>query len=172
MRSRESSFVRRLKTLTEALPSPTEKEEIRRDIQELIDFLKMLSEAVARIPTSEDTLALRRSLDDIEKRLETDKRAILLNLVNLRKKSPITNKPLSTGDIEQGRKDLDTLSKLDFEELKQTLKDEKAYPIKRIRAILEALGVHVSSKKIRSELSDLVVTKISNYKGYESLRNK
>ncbi len=170
MSSRKSTFVVRLKTVTEALPSSTEREEIRQNIQELINFLQTLNEAVADIPTVEDAQQLRHSLENLERRVQASKGAKLFKLLDTRTRLSTGRAGAASVNLEEGHKDLENLSKLDLDALKQTVKDENQYPVKRLRGILAALGLHVSSKKIRSELADLVVTKISNYRGYESLR--
>jgi len=173
MKSRKTTFIERLKRITSIFPTSSEKEEISNSIHQIIEYLQLMDENIRRLPSTEDIQKLRQSLNDLEGRMDSHTGGRLLSsLIGSRKGRGLTGKEPSPLDINQGGKDLEELSNLALAELKRALGDEKAYPSRRIRAMLQVLGVRVPSKMVRSELAELAVTKISNYKGYEMLRSE
>jgi hypothetical protein len=164
------SFTKGLRALLDSLPSESERRQIDAQLQTLIDFLTDLRHRLSNIPSREDAAASRAAVDQLDALFAQAKSnpflATALGVkVTASRRKPA---PVSSDDISRARSTLARLQTLTLHEIRATLN-----PMARIelQAVASALGIRGTQRSTHESLVQQVATKITNTRGYRSLRD-
>jgi hypothetical protein len=164
------SFTKGLRALLDSLPSESERRQIDAQLQTLIDFLTDLRHRLSNIPSREDAAASRAAVDQLDALFAQAKSnpflATALGVkVTASRRKPA---PVSSDDISRARSTLARLQTLTLHEIRATLN-----PMARIelQAVASALGIRGTQRATHESLVQQVATKITNTRGYRSLRD-
>jgi hypothetical protein len=156
-------FAKGLRELVDTLPTEQERNRIASELEVLIQFLTTLKSHLQGVPTQEDTLATRTAIDQLDSlfvRAKTN--PFLASAFGIKSKPPRPKSPAITPeDIERANS---AISKFD----RSTL---ETMSMRDLQAVAGAVGVRTSSRTTREALVQHVATKITNTRGYRSLRD-
>ena len=160
------------KTLDE-LPSPDEREETVKALNELVTFLSDLSSAFGAMPTTEEALKAKEALATLEGVM--GRNPILRGGSNGKNsrprvsngtKPPQADRSFPEEVIEQTLTDLSVLPE---GAMRSELDDSKKFPNSFIKAMLTHLGRRVPSKGVKSEMIDQLVATLINRRTLEGI---
>jgi hypothetical protein len=163
------SFVQRLTKLVECLPTADEMQRNTAALDEIIRFLMNMRERIAKIPTREDATSVRLALEELSDLFtKAQSNPVLAAAVGLR--APPLRSPtpvLSTEDIEDAKRAIAQFERLPIDQLRLALEDKSTGELKALAA---QLGIHSAHRISREALAHQIATKITNTRGYRSLR--
>ena len=169
------SLTQNLKRVLDGLPSPDEKEESIKAINELVSVLENLGKAFGAMPTVDEASRAKESLAQLENIVSRN--PVLRGGSNgettkPRPRASNGSKPSKTVPsypeqvVAQTITDLD---KMPENAMRSELEDAKHFTNSYLRAVLSHLGRSVSSKSVRSEMVDQLVSTLVNRRTYRGL---
>ena len=167
------TFLGNLRDLTGALPSQAEKETAKAQLQEIIDFMTQMQNALSSVPSREDTENIRHAierLDDLRMRAKTNPvLAAALGIVATKVSRP--TQPAVTPE-ERSKADalLRNLKDLPIDEMRRRLQSEGTVTSRELQEVAKLVGIKGSRRMEREALVHQIVSKISNFRGYQELR--
>jgi len=144
-------------------------------LENLIQFFSGIKKVLDALPTVEEAGNVEQSISKLEDLLASAKSRQVLGGVfgsNQRQRAKRIPKQITEIDTEEARSALKELEGMSLDEMRSALKDQNKYSTRKLYAILSAIGVRPAQKSSREALTDLIATKISNYRGYKLLRGK
>jgi len=175
-RKRSTSFfdaqklVRSLGDVLDSLPSEEDRQQIISNLEHLIIFLSDLKSRLEAIPTQADSTLARVALDRLKALFEDAKANPALGAtVGIRpverhqKASSIT-----TDEIERARSTVARFDALPIGQIRDALEKMNA---RELQSVAAALGIRASQRAAREALSHQIATRITNTRGYRSLRD-
>jgi hypothetical protein len=163
-------FAKSLGELLDTLPSTSEKQHIISQLEVIIRFLGDVKDRLESIPTKQDASGARAALETLKSIAAETKSNPILGLV-LGIKSTIARSapaPISSEEIEQANLSLAQFEALPAEELRIALDRLDG---RGLQAVADALGLKISRRTARVALVHQIATKITNRRGYRSLRD-
>ena len=167
-------FASGLRSLTEGLPTESEKVKLRQHFEEVISFLSETQKALEALPTAEDALKARKAMEAFEELAEKAKSSVPLSSA-LRMQIPKPTKAKQTNLSEDEQKSaqaiLDELRTLSIDDMSRRLSDEKAFSSRQLETLGSLLGIKPNRRNSRDTLISQITTKISNFRGYQELKD-
>jgi hypothetical protein len=163
------TFVQRLTELVESLPAADEQQKNVAALDDIIRFLSDLRERIAKIPTQEDSTSVRFALNELSALFaKARSNPVLAAAVGLRVTSTRSLGPVpSVEEIEDAKRAISQFEQLPIDQLRVALEGRTAG---QLRALAAQLGVRSSQRISREVLAHQIATKITNTRGYRSLR--
>jgi hypothetical protein len=163
-------FAKRLGELIDTLPTEEDRNRIASELDVLIQFLTTLKSHLQSVPTQQDALATRSAIDQLRSLFVHAKtNPFLASAFGIKAALPRPKAPAITPEeIERTNLAISKFDSLPIDELRSTL-DKMS--IRELKAVASAVGVRTSSRTAREALVQHVATKISNTRGYRSLRD-
>jgi hypothetical protein len=163
-------FAKGLRELVDTLPTEQERNRIASELEVLIQFLTTLKSHLQSVPTQQDTLATRAAIDQLESlfvRAKTN--PILASAFGIKSKLPRPKSPAITPEeIERANSAISKFDSLPIDQLRSSL---ETMSMRDLQAVAGAVGVRTSSRTTKEALVQHVATKITNTRGYRSLRD-
>lgn len=167
------AFLGSLRDLTGALPSRAEKETAKAQLQEIIDFLAQMQNALSSVPSREDTENVEHAierLDDLRMRARTNGAlAAALGIVAPKVSRP-TQPPVTPEERSKADALFRDLRELPIDEMRRLLQSEGAVTSRELQEVAKLVGIKGSRRMEREALVHQIASKISNYRGYQELR--
>ncbi len=160
--------------IIKSLPTESEKREMQRSFNDLIEFLTYLKESLSLLPTKEDISQANQAIQDIITKVEANpqlgimlgiKKKTISRVDRAKPKGPTEN------EISRAKASLDILNSLPVEEITSRLTSEE-FSLPDLRVIAIELGIKLTKKFNRETLIDHIASKIVNYRGYRLLSGK
>jgi len=170
------SAIFHLKKIFDQLPKKSEKDELIKNIVEIIQFLTQVNEFIKAMPTAEEAAKAKEALEKLENIL--DRNPLLKDLLSRKKYSKPTalekRAPKASIAVKDDKKidqEIEKLIKMRENEMRRRLLENKLYTKDILKSILLKLGISVPKKITKKELVDQIVTTIVNQRTYEGLRD-
>jgi hypothetical protein len=167
---RAQAFADSLRGLVESLPSQLEKEQFLSQLREVIAFLNDVKERLQAVPAREDVADVRMAISRLDNLFDKAKASPLLAAavgMSPRPPRPKTQ-PLGSAEINEAKGSLGRLESLPIDELRALLDQME---LRQLQALAGALGIRITSRAAQDVLAHQVATKITNVRGYRSLRD-
>lgn len=166
---RAQQFVATLQAMLETLPSEAEVTEIDRQLQQLISFLQQVREKVNSLPTQQDANATRGALARIDELLADAQRSPALLAALGMRPAPSRSRNIqhSPEDVERAKARLAQFEMLPIDQLRVRL---SALQPGELQELGSAIGIRRNARISHETLVHQVATKITNTRGYRSLR--
>jgi hypothetical protein len=167
------NFLDNLRDLTEALPSQVEKETARAQFQEIVEFIVQMENAVNSLPSREEAEGVRHAiqhLDDLRLRAKTNVALAAALGIAIPKMSRATQRPVTPEERNSAESLLRDLRALSIDEMRRRLESEDGVTSRELQEVAKLVGVKASRRLEREALVHQIVTKISNFRGYQELR--
>ncbi|HKQ76621.1 MAG TPA: hypothetical protein VJ810_23200 [Blastocatellia bacterium] len=168
------SFIQRLQSLLDALPSESQKQEINNAFTELISFLTDMQNLFLAMPSTEDSASIRVSLEKLAGfYASAQKVPIIAASVGAGQKST----KRSSGASSKEEIDIDvnevlaSLTKLSADEIRSQL-DGNAYSKHSLRLIASEMGLKTASGATRKRLAEKIANDIVNQRMRDSLAGR
>jgi len=163
-------FAGSLAGLLDALPSEANRKETVSQLQQLIEFLGNLKSRLECIPTQQDALAARAAVDRLSALFSEAKSNPALGIAVGIKATPSSRKAptITTEEIEHSKLAIARFESLPIDEIRVAL---ERMPTRNLQAVASALGIRTTQRTGRDSLVHQVATKITNTRGYRSLRD-
>jgi hypothetical protein len=163
-------FVQSLSGLIDALPSDAGKQETILQLETLIQFLSDLKKRIESIPTSQDTASAHVALNHLATLFAQAKsNPVLGAAIGIKATVPRQRSPdLASEDVERANSAVTRLNSLPIDELRATL-DRMSQ--RELQGVAGVIGVRASQRTARDTLVHQIATKITNRRGYRSLRD-
>jgi len=172
--SKLKSFISGLQVLVNSLPTEDEKQELRKNVNAIIDFFKYLNNNIGEIPSIENTEKIKINLQKMEEillKIESDQ---LLSIMAGLKKPAIKkySKPkIEAFYITNAKLILSELEKLPIDEIKKKLENNK-YNVLDLKAIAHIMNIKSIENYSAATLIHQIAMKIANYRGYQKLSGR
>jgi len=162
-----------LREFTSSLPTESDKEELRRSLTAIVEFLSEVQRWASAAPTREGTAAMEnamRSLDQFAERARSNPGiSMLLGVPQPRPSRPKT--AAYTGEeTNTAQRTLAEMQALPIDQIRTRLQDESAIPMRVLQAMAAQLGIRSVQRLGRDVLTHQIASKISNFRGYQGLR--
>ena len=162
-----------LQEFASSLPAAVEKEQLHRSLSEIIAFLSEIQSAIAAVPSREDTAEMDNALHAFERFTAQAKTnpaiAALLGIP-----PPRPSKPKAAAFTEEeaaaAQRLLSEMQVLQIDQMRSRLHDETAIPLRSLQTLAAELGIRSVQRTGRDVLVHQISSKISNYRGYQKLR--
>ncbi len=163
-------FTQALSTLIDSLPSETDKREVISQLETLSQFVTDLKSRVEAIPTQQDSASARAAIDKLALLFEQAKSSPVLGAALCVSSAPSRSKetPLTPDEVERARTALEQFESLPLDEIRNAL--GKMSP-RDLKAVASAIGIRTTQRTAHDALVHQVATKITNNRGYRSLRD-
>ena len=168
-------FAANLRQLTAKLPTESEKAAFREGFQEVISFMVQAQQALDALPSLEQTETVRKAIsafEELETRAKTN--PLLAAALGIRQPRPPRARPIVRTPEESAVAEalLRQLKSLPIDDMNRQLGDEQLTSSKQLTAVASLLGIKATRKQGRDVLVQQIVTKISNFRGYEELQGR
>lgn len=162
-------FAQCLKELVDAVPSEEDKQQIASQLETLIHFLNDLKTRLESIPTRQDCEAVRTAIDNLRVLfIEAKSNPVLSAALGIKAATPSPESPKVTSEeTEHAKSMLAQISSLTIDEIRSALETMTASDL---QSIATALGIR-TTRTARKHLVHHIVAKITNARGYRSLRD-
>ena len=163
-------FTRVLSELVGTLPSEVDKQRILSQLETLILFLSDLKARIQNIPTQQDTSQVRNALQNLTTLFDQAKASpVLSSSLGIKATPPRVSPPTATTDeIDRAKAAIARFESLTIDEIRSSL---GAMNSRDLQAVAVAIGVRTSQRTAREALVHQIATKITNTRGYRSLRD-
>ena len=170
------SLTQNLRKVLDELPSPSEREESIRSINELVSVLGDLSNALGAMPTSEEASRAKESLARLESIINTN--PLLRGGSSTKTTKPQVrngaipyhaDSPVPKEVIEQNIADLSAMPEI---AMRSELEDSRRYPNGFLRVMLAHLGRRAPSRGVKSEMIDEIVVTLVNRRTLEGISGR
>jgi hypothetical protein len=166
-------FAASLRSLTECLPTENEKITLRGHFQEIISFLSQTQKALDTLPTTEETAGARKAIEAFEE-LSTKAKSNSILSAALGLNAPRAPRPkplgLTRDEDERAQALLNELRALSIDDMNARLNNDRVIGARDLEAVAFLVGIKPKRKAAREILAQQIVTKISNYRGYQELQ--
>lgn len=169
------AFASRLRALTEGLPTDAEKAALRGHFEEMISFLSQAQKALDSLPTSDEASGVRRAIEAFEQlEMRAKSNPILSAALGLSPPRTVRQKPSGLTQDEQARVQalLTELRTLSIDDMIARLGNDRSFGTRDLEAIASLIGIRPNRRTGREILVQQIVTKISNYRGYQELQGR
>jgi len=163
-------FTQRLGELIDALPSDADKQQVVSQLETLIRFLSDLKTRLESIPSHQDAGAARVALDKVRALfVEAKSNPVLGAALGVKATEPRQKQPTITSEeIERARSAIAQFDSLPIDEIRSAL---ERMSVRELQSVADAIGVRATQRTARDKLVHQVATKITNTRGYRSLRD-
>ena len=166
-------FATTLRELTEGLPTGAEKASIMQQFEEIIAFLGQIQHALGALPGREDTEGVRKAiqaLDELAVRAATNPFLASATGLPPRRSSRPKTTPMTEEDRARAQALLDELQSLPIDGMNARIAHEEQVSFRDLNALAFLVGLRTGQHTSRETLVHQIVTKISNFRGYQDLR--
>ncbi len=170
------SMTQNLRKFLDELPSPSEREESVRTINELVAFLGDLSNVFGAMPTTEEASKAKEALVNLESIV--NRNPILRGGSNGKTAKPRArngSKPTQAASLFSEEVIVQTIADLDKmpeATMRSELEDPKRFPNSFLKAVLAHLGRRAPSKGVKSEMVDQLVATLINRRTLEGISGR
>lgn len=167
-------FASGLRSLTDGLPTESEKTKLRQDFGEVISFLNETQKALEMLPSAEDALKARKAIEAFEELAEKAKSsATLASALQMQTPRAPKSKTAHLTDEEQRQVQviLDELRSMSIDDMNKRLSDEQAVSSRQLDALASLVGLRPNRRNSRDTVISQISTKISNFRGYQELKD-
>ena len=163
-------FVKQLARLVEQLPSAADKQRSAATLDAVIQFLADVKERIVSIPTEDEAKSTKLALDELSALFERAKaNPLLAAAIGIRTPVPRTSNTLPSGEeIESAKRAIAQFDELPIDQLRLALENKS---LSELKALAMELGVRSTQRTSHEGLSHQIATRITNTRGYRSLRN-
>jgi hypothetical protein len=165
-----TKFVQSLGTLIDALPSEESRQQVVSQLEALIGFLSDLKGRLAAVPTQGDAIGARKALDEVASLFaQVKSNPILSGAIGISTRPQRTKQSTTTTeDIDRAKVAIARFESLPIDQLRTSLSELSA---RELKAIGNVLGIRSTQRTSHESLSHQIATKITNTRGYRSLRD-
>lgn len=166
------AFAAKLAGLTEGLPTDAEKAALRGHFEEIIAFLNQVQKAVESLPTSDDAVKARSALQALEQaEMKARSHPVLSAALGLTPPRVGRQRPSGFSEDEQTKASaiLAELRTLSIDDMNARLRDS-SITTRDVEALASIMGIRPNRRTTREVLMEQIVTKISNFRGYQKLQ--
>ena len=167
-------FIKGLRSLLDALPSESQKQNLNDAFTELIGFLTDLQNLLLAMPSTEDVSQLRQLLPKLEEFYASAKKvpaiAASVGVGNGSKKQKVNARKTKKGGID-AKQVLANLSKLPADEIRSRLED-KTFSKPALQALALELGMKPASNATKKSLADKIASDILNQRMRDGLAGR
>ena len=166
-----ATFFDGMRKMLTSLPHEAEKEEILTSLDAILRFLTEARDRLAKLPDSETVSEVADAARTLESFLSKGDSDPLVRAI-LGRGSPKRPRNGAAGGKHTEGADLNVreLQELSTQELQSKLNDAEAFPVARLRAIADRLGIGGLRNVDRVTLIGHITTRMSNLRGYRNLR--
>lgn len=166
-------FAANVRELTENLPTEAEKSTLRVQIDAILAFLSQMQKSIETLPSIEEVDGARKAvnvLDDLAVRAKSN--PILAAALGLRppQRSRARSALLTQEESKNAESLLEQLRSMSIDEMNLRLGTEERTPTRELEAVASLLGIRPTQRVGRDGLIRQIVTKISNFRGYQELQ--
>ena len=163
-------FAKSLGDLVSTLPTEPDKERVTSQLDSLIQFLTTLKSNLEHIPTQQDALAVQTAVDTLKSLFSQAKaNPIVATAFGLKSSLPRQRPPAITPEeADRATKVISRFEAMPIDELRATLDGMNA---RDLQAVANAIGMRTNCRTPREGLLHQIATKITNARGYRSLRD-
>jgi hypothetical protein len=168
-------FATSLRDLTDGLPTEEEKTALSRQFEEVVAFLSQTRNALESLPTKEETDGVRKTILAFEElATKVNDNPILAAALGQPQPRASRRKTALLSELETAKaqalvKELESLS---IDEMSIRLQDAGIVSTRELNAAAAVLGIKTTRKTTRDSLVHQVVTRISNFRGYQELQGR
>lgn len=164
------AFTQSLRTLLASLPSDAEKQQVSSQLDALIRFLTELRERLTSIPSQDDATAARAALDRLDAWFASAKgNPVVAAAVGVKPRAVRAKPaPFSSDDAERARAAIARFDTLPIDELRNALNGMLP---RELQSVASAMGIRTTRRSTHDALAQQIATKITNSRGYRSLRD-
>jgi hypothetical protein len=163
-------FTERLMEIFDSLPNEIDRQETVSRLEALIEFLNTLKNRIAGIPTQRDASAVRSALIELRAFFAEAKSnpsfAPIIGAKPVSQRS--TPAAITPEEIDRANSMISRYQSLPTDELRVALQAEN---LRGLKAVANAIGVRTATRVTRDALIHQIATKITNTRGYRSLRD-
>jgi hypothetical protein len=162
-------FAQHLGELIDALPSGANKQQVVSQLEALIQFLSDLKTRLESIPTHQDAGAARTAVDKLTALFaEAKSNPVLGAAIGIKVTGPRRRPPAITSDeVGAAKSAIARFESLPIDEIRTAL---DGMSVRDLQCVANALGIR-TTRAARETLVHQVATKITNTRGYRSLRD-
>jgi hypothetical protein len=162
-------FTQCLGGVIDALPSDADKQQVVSQLEALIHFLSDLKTRLESIPTHQDAAAARMAVDKLTTLFAEAKSNPVLGAAIGIKAAEARQKPptVTSEEIGRAKSAIARFESLPIDELRSAL-DKMS--VRDLQGVANAIGIR-TARTARETLAHQVATKITNTRGYRSLRD-
>jgi hypothetical protein len=162
-------FAQHLGELVDALPSDADKQQVVLQLETLIGFLSDLKTRLEGIPSHQDAGAARMAVEKLRALfVEATSNPILGAALGIKATEPRQKQPTITSEeVERAKSALAQFDSLPIEDIRTAL---ERMSVRELQTVANAMGVRATQRTARETLVHQVATKITNTRGYRSLR--
>jgi hypothetical protein len=168
-------FVAGLRDMTDALPTEEERAILRRQFDEILTFLTQARSALDSLPAKEETEGVRRAILALDE-LSTKANANPILAAAMGQPHPRPSRGKATPPTEQESAKaqllLKELESLSVDEMSLRLQSEETISSRDLIVVAGLLGIRTTRRTTREALVHQLVTKISNFRGYQELQGR
>jgi len=163
-------FGKSLGELVDSLPTEANRQEIVSQLGALIQFLSTLKNRLEEIPTQQDAWAARAAIDRLQSLFTQAKSSPILGAALGVKATLPRQRPMAITpeEVERANLAISQFESLTSDELRAALDRMNA---RDLQAVANAMGMKTTARTAREALVHQVATKITNTRGYRSLRD-
>lgn len=167
-------FASGLRSLTDGLPTESEKTKLRQHFDEVVSFLNETQKALEALPSAEDAIKAKKAIEAFEELAEKAKSSAPLSSA-LRMQIPRAPKAktptMSEEEQRQVQGILDDLRSMSIDDINKRLSDEQTISSRQLEALASLVGLRPNRRSGRDTVISQISTKISNFRGYQELKN-
>jgi hypothetical protein len=162
-------FLKGLGELIDALPSDAETQRIVVELETLIQFLSDLKARLQSLPTHQDAGAARTAVDTLtELFIQAKSNPVVGAAIGIKAAGPRQKQPMITSeDVERAKSAITQFDSLPIDEVRAAL---EAMSTRDLQGVADSIGIR-TARTARETLVHQVATKITNTRGYRSLRD-
>jgi hypothetical protein len=165
------SFFGSVRQMLTTFPREGEREEVLESLDAILQFLVEARDRIAKLPNSEAVSEVAEAASTLESFFSKGDSDPLVQAIFGRRIPKRPRNGASTSDHSQrAEQDLREFQSLSTQDVQSKLNDSEAFPMARLRAIAHQLGIAGLRNIDRVSLIHHITTRISNQRGYRSLR--
>ena len=169
------SFLSKMSELIDTLPSQETKSRLDKELGVLIEFLTDFRNRLKTVPTDQDANDFTSTIELIKDYVRVAESDPMLSRVLGLSGNGASRKPPHKPLTEQNRKEAESiaevLKELSPEDVERRLSDKRKYNVPMLKQIGKELGITIPSKSSRLSITEKIVKKTANMRGYSHLRH-
>jgi hypothetical protein len=165
-------FCAALDNLIDSLPTEARKKELDLSLHHITEFLTSLQARLAGVPSREEVEGVRSALALVEEYARSANQSATVALIlgqGPDHPRGRRERPLNEDEENRARQATAALEKLSINEVPTELHKQNRYSIRDLQGIARELGIKFTQKTNREALVHMIVTGISNFRGYQGL---
>lgn len=170
--SRARNVISILRKIVDTLPSKSEKDEMNKALEALIEYLMKVQEDLKLLPdkdTVQDIVYIVNHLDLLLTKAENN--PIVAKAIGL-EKSPLKKtsiKKIDRGSEIERKEIMKEFESNTIDQIRELLENENRFPLVKLRSIANGLGLRFQARSARDTLVRIITSRIATSRGYNML---